>query len=243
MDVRWMRTSARDARSPSRRPDLEQNTHPAYALVVVNVPGRRGYVYGRDEHGALQLDKVFPVAIGHGWRDNGSRKTLTGLFNVTQVHENYQTERIPSDFRGMSALRAPFGAFAIHMEPEAAGQWMHGTNALIGEVRVRTRVGPGSSGCIRCTNEVIGDLVHNVRTDTPVLRIYPSRIVGAAGWHTVRNPYRYKDLRTRTFHPREPRLSGPADALLEPADAPHGGVAGAADRLRDIGVDVEEYQD
>lgn len=107
--------------------------------------------------------------------------------------------------------------------------------------------GPGSDrahrGASAAPTTFIGDLVHNVRTDTPVLRIYPSRVVDAAGRHTLRNPYRYKDLRTRTFHPREPRLSGPADALLEPADAPHGGMAGAAGRLRDIGVDVEEYRD
>jgi hypothetical protein len=243
MRARWAVTTRRENRHPSRRRDLEENRRPTYALIVVSVSGRRAYLYRRTAQGALALAKEFPVEVGHPTKLSGACRTRIGLFNATQVHENYQTAQTPSDYRGLGALRAPFGAFALHMEPDAAGQWMHGTRALLGDLSVLSGVGLGSHGCIRCPNAMITEVVHRIGTGTPVLRIYPSGVDRGGRSRELHNFYGYADVRPRIFTPDAPAISGPAGALLGPEDAVGGRLADVTGHLRAIGVTVREELD
>jgi hypothetical protein len=240
MRARWVPTSRKEARHPSRRRDLEENRRPTYALIIVSVSGRRGYLYRRTAQGALALAKEFPVVVGQPATYSGACRTRIGLFTATEIHQNYETAQLPSDYRGLRALSAPFGAFALHMAPDAAGQWMHGTKALVGDLSVVSGIALGSHGCIRCPNTVITELVHHTGTGTPVLRIYPSGVARGGRHRDVRNIYGYTDVRPRVFTPDAPGISGPAGALLGPEDAECGGLANVAGRLRAIGVSVEE---
>jgi L,D-transpeptidase catalytic domain len=240
MDMRWVLSSRRATRPPSRRSDLEQNPRADDALIILDISDQRGYLYARESAGTITLVKEFPIFIGDATKDAGARRTRIGLYDATQFHQNYQTEKVPSDFRGLGALTADFGAFAVHMEPDANGQWLHGTAAVWGELGVLFGVGPGSHGCIRCTNATVADLVHRIGTGTPILRIYSSRVDRGGVSRRVRNPYNYADIRTRIFRPEGPALTGPSDGLLGPTDAVSGGVSNVVDRLREIGISVEE---
>jgi hypothetical protein len=178
--------------------------------------------------------------------EKGNFKSRIGLYQVTEIHQNFSTSKYPtkaSDLGGLGSFGAAFGAYAIKMGPNAAGQWMHGTKALIGDFSVVTGLGSGSHGCIRTTNSNIEDLAQNIQAGTPILRIYASRVNRPGESHDAANLYGYKDVRARVFTPEQLKLSGPGDAPLGPRDADTGGVKDFRARLTRLGFTLEDTKE
>lgn len=236
-----------DSDGRARRKDLEENKSAKYALVIVNLSDKKAYAYESDKNGKLSLSKTFSVKPGDEKKELGSEKgdfkSKTGLFEVTEIHENYSTKKYPtkaSDYGGFGALGAPFGKYAIHMGPNASGQWMHGTRAIIGDLSVALDIGDGSHGCVRMQNSDVTELAENIKRGTPILRIYTNKVKTGGSVSDVPNPYGYTDARDRTFSPDEAKITGPQGAVLAPSDAAKGGHKDAVDRLRKLGVTVVE---
>lgn len=89
---------------------------------------------------------------------------------------------IGPDGKAQGAMRGAFGWYTAFVEPEAYGQWTHGTlgwgadkDKFIQRVKkplINVVIDPRSSGCTRNNNEAIAYLRYMIDTGTPIIKIY-----------------------------------------------------------------------
>lgn len=164
---------------------------------------------GRSILGSYRLTgwaKFYQDAGGHypAWYKAGSPNVPAyGTSDWNDWFKNKHMPVNPANGKRDGSMRGAFGWYAAFQEPNAYGQWLHGTigwgadkDRYIQQTKKLTSnifSNPRSSGCTRNNNEAIAYIRHLVGIGTPIIKIYAKEALLDKSLRNYTNPYKTWD--------------------------------------------------